>query len=143
MQSQIDGIGNRISEFRHVIAKPNEQEAEAASKALFGDVDYAKLRRAIGPRPLIVTRGADGALLIEEQGVKPVEGTRIEAPVDICGAGDSFTAGLALALHAGAGYEAATRFGSLVASVTIMKSGTGTASPHEVLGRAETMAATN
>lgn len=133
----------RIHEFRHVIAKPNEEEAEAASKELFGDIDYAKLRRAIGPRPLIVTRGAEGALLIEEQGVKAVEGARIEAPVDICGAGDSFTAGLALALHAGAGYEAATRFGSLVASVTIMKSGTGTASPHEVLGRADTMAATN
>lgn len=133
----------RIHEFRHVIAKPNEQEAEAASKSLFGDVDYARLRRAIGPRPLIVTRGAEGALLIEEHGVKSVDGTPIDAPVDICGAGDSFTAGLALALHAGAGYEESTRFGSMVASVTIMKSGTGTASPHELLGRPESAATTH
>jgi sugar/nucleoside kinase (ribokinase family) len=53
--------------------------------------------------------------------------------VDICGAGDSFSAGAVTALAAGATPAEAARFGNLVASVTIMKKGTGTASPSEVL----------
>jgi sugar/nucleoside kinase (ribokinase family) len=53
--------------------------------------------------------------------------------VDICGAGDSFSAGASLALRATRSPEEAARFGNLVASITIMKKGTGTASPQEVL----------
>jgi sugar/nucleoside kinase (ribokinase family) len=53
--------------------------------------------------------------------------------VDICGAGDSFSAGAALALKVTGDPVAAVRFGNLVASITIMKKGTGTASPEEVL----------
>ncbi|MGQ9918839.1 MAG: PfkB family carbohydrate kinase, partial [Bryobacteraceae bacterium] len=52
------------------------------------------------------------------------------------GAGDSVAAGAALAVRAGASPEEAARFGHLVASVTIMKPGTGTASPAEVLAAA-------
>jgi sugar/nucleoside kinase (ribokinase family) len=54
-------------------------------------------------------------------------------PVDICGAGDSFSAGAALALAVTRDAEEAARFGNLVASITIMKRGTGTASPAELL----------
>ena len=57
----------------------------------------------------------------------------VEHPVDICGAGDSFSAGAVLALCAGASPQEAAVFGNLVASITIMKAGTGTASPAEVL----------
>ena len=53
--------------------------------------------------------------------------------MDICGAGDSFSAGAALALAAGATPEQAASFGNVVASITIMKKGTGAASPEEVL----------
>jgi sugar/nucleoside kinase (ribokinase family) len=53
--------------------------------------------------------------------------------VDICGAGDSFSAGASLALRVTGSPEEAARFGNLVASITIMKKGTGTASPEEVL----------
>jgi sugar/nucleoside kinase (ribokinase family) len=63
----------------------------------------------------------------------PVPTVRIEKPVDLCGAGDSFSAGAALALAAKASPPEAARFGNLVASVTIMKPGTGTASPEDVL----------
>jgi sugar/nucleoside kinase (ribokinase family) len=59
--------------------------------------------------------------------------------VDICGAGDSFSAGSALALAAGAPPAEAVRFGNLVTSVTIMKKGTGTASPEEVLAAEEAL----
>jgi hypothetical protein len=54
-------------------------------------------------------------------------------PVDICGAGDSFSAGASLALRVTGSPAEAARFGNLVASITIMKKGTGTASPEEVL----------
>ena len=54
-------------------------------------------------------------------------------PVDICGAGDSFSAGAALTLKVTGDPVQAAAFGNRVASVTIMKKGTGTASPAEVL----------
>jgi sugar/nucleoside kinase (ribokinase family) len=53
--------------------------------------------------------------------------------VDICGAGDSFAAGCALALAVTGSPLESARFGNLIASITIMKKGTGTASPEEVL----------
>jgi len=57
----------------------------------------------------------------------------VAKPVDIGGAGDSFSAGAALTLRATGSPVEAARVGNLVASVTIMKKGTGTASPEEVL----------
>jgi sugar/nucleoside kinase (ribokinase family) len=62
-----------------------------------------------------------------------VKAKRVENPVDICGAGDSFSAGAALTLKVTGDPIASVRFGNLVASITIMKKGTGTASPEEVL----------
>ena len=59
--------------------------------------------------------------------------TKVSKPVDICGAGDSFSAGAAMAMAAGATAEEAIAFGHRVASITVMKKGTGTASPAEVL----------
>jgi len=57
----------------------------------------------------------------------------VARPVYPCGASDSFSAGAALALAATGDPIEAARFGNLVSSVTIMKEGTGTASPDEVL----------
>jgi sugar/nucleoside kinase (ribokinase family) len=57
----------------------------------------------------------------------------VENPVDICGAGDSFSAGAATALRVTGSPADAARFGNLVASITIMKPGTGTASAAELL----------
>ena len=50
----------------------------------------------------------------------PVEGRRIANPVDICGAGDSFTAGAACALRVTHSAMEAVRFGNKIASITIM-----------------------
>jgi len=114
--------------------KPNRQEAEAASMRALGRIDYAELRRRMDARLLVITHGGDGALLIDAQGSVFVPTGRVEHPVDICGAGDSFSAGAALALRVTGDPAAAARFGNLVASITIMKKGTGTASPGELLG---------
>lgn len=123
----------RIHLFQHVITKPNEQEAEAACRQLFGRVDYAALRQQTASPLLVVTHGGAGVTIADDAGVRRIDTRKVENPVDICGAGDSFSAGAALALAATGDPEAAVRFGHLVASITIMKRGTGTASPAEVL----------
>jgi rfaE bifunctional protein kinase chain/domain len=123
----------RVEHFRSVIVKPNQQEAEETCMRLFGAVDYQRLRQKLETRLLVVTRGSEGALVVEPGRETAVPTNPIEKPVDICGAGDSFSAGAALAMAVSGSAVDAVRFGNLVASVTIMKQGTGTASPEEVL----------
>lgn len=118
--------------FRHVILKPNEDEAAAASERAFGEVDYRRLRALTEARLLIVTFGSKGAEVIDEDSSVFVQTVPVHDPVDICGAGDSFTAGASLALSVTGDPVVAAQFGNLVAAVTIMKPGTGTASPAEV-----------
>ena len=130
---------SRIDLFRNVIAKPNLQEANEACRKIFGEINYQSLRAKIGEHPLIVTQGKRGALLVHDHGEKLVPAVDVENPVDICGAGDSFAAGMALALYATGDFEKAVRFGNLVSSVTIMKESTGTAAPSEVLARANSL----
>lgn len=119
--------------FRDVIVKPNEREATEACQRAFGQVDFNALRVRIGVKPLIVTRGGEGAEIWDENGRSAVPARNIEAPLDICGAGDSFTAGGALTHSVTNSAREAARVGNLVASVTIMKKGTGTATPEEIL----------
>jgi len=123
----------RVHEFRKLILKPNQQEADAACRRLFGEVDYQRLRSHVESPLVIVTRGGEGVVVVSAAGETAVPTRKVEKPVDICGAGDSFSAGAALALAVTRSPVEAARFGNLVASVTIMKKGTGTASPAEVL----------
>jgi rfaE bifunctional protein kinase chain/domain len=119
--------------FRHAIVKPNRQEAEEACQRLFGKIDYERLRRHIDTRLLLVTHGDEGVLLVEQGRQAWIKTKPNPAPVDICGAGDSFSAGAAMAYEITASAEEAARFGNIVASITITKKGTGTATPEEVL----------
>lgn len=123
----------RIQHFRKMIVKPNQQEAEAASRSLFGRIDYAALRCHAEAPLMIVTYGGEGVLLVGESSETWVRTEPVPNPVDICGAGDSFLAGTALALAAGTSPGEAAAFGNRVAGITIMKKGTGTASPEEVM----------
>ena len=122
----------RIQHFRGVIAKPNQQEGEASCRSLFDRIDYPALRTHLHAPLLMVTHGSEGVLLVDRRSEAWVRTRPVTHPVDICGAGDSFSAGASLALAAGATPAEAAQFGNLVASITIMKKGTGTASPEEV-----------
>lgn len=96
--------------------------------------------------PVVVTRGEHGAVVGEpspngDTATAAVEGVRVAGPVDPVGAGDSFIAGLALALQSSAGDSeanamqigGAARFATLAAAVTVAKQHeTGTATPDEV-----------
>jgi rfaE bifunctional protein kinase chain/domain len=124
--------------FRSVVLKPNESEAAEACKRSFGGVDLQRLFNECELRSLIVTHGGSGAEVINESGSHWVPGRKVNA-IDVCGAGDSFSAGAACALSlSGADTEAAW-FGNLVASITVTKKGTGTASREEVLLAADGM----
>ena len=122
----------KIAEFRGVIAKPNHIEAGQAARELFGQVDYAALRERMQSPLLLVTHGGDGVLLVSGEGEHWVHTRPVEKPVDICGAGDSFAAGFTVAHAATGDAVRAAEFGNKVASITIMKPGTGTASPEEL-----------
>jgi rfaE bifunctional protein kinase chain/domain len=125
-----------VHEFRQLIVKPNREEADVACMHLFDQVCYQKLRQHVEAALMVVTLGGEGALLVEPGRVTPVDTVAVEKPVDICGAGDSFSAGAALALAVTGSPVEAARFGNLVASITIMKKGTGAASLEEVLAAA-------
>lgn len=120
----------RIHAFRSVCVKPNEREG----KAFPGGV--AAFAQATG-RPVFLTRGEQGVELHRPDGTaQAIPAYPVTGPIDIVGAGDSTSAGIACAVAAGASLTEAAAFGNLVASITIQQLGTtGTASPEQVRTR--------
>jgi hypothetical protein len=146
MREMLSGLPNRMiwadsriraEHFRGVAVKVNRQEAEEACGRMGIPLDYGELRAALEAPSLFVTNGAEGVDIFTADSHRHVPTRRIANPVDICGAGDSFSAGAVCALALGASHEEAAQFGNLVASITVMKPGTGTASPSELLARLE------
>lgn len=131
---------HRTGKFHHLIIKCNQSEAlkntntktvEAAAKALF----------QTNPRGSFITLGSEGIYVYHNQTGNQIPGIRVEGPIDICGAGDSATAGILSALCAGASYEEAALIGNITASITIRQLGTtGTASRDEIITVAKKIA---
>lgn len=119
--------------FRRVVLKPNQAEAAEACRRAAGSTSLEALRRHIDAPLLVVTQGGDGVVLVDEDGERRIPTRKVEEPVDICGAGDSFSAGAAMTLALTGSPDTAVHIGNLAASVTIMKPGTGTASAEEML----------
>lgn len=109
----------------------DRQESERWGRALF---DSGRVAGDVPARPVYMTLGADGLLLIDGDGCRHVSGIRVPDPVDTVGAGDSVTAGIIASLAAGASHAEAGLVGNLAASVTVRQLGeTGTASPVQLL----------
>jgi rfaE bifunctional protein kinase chain/domain len=122
----------RIELFQRMFLKMNKEEALAALQR--SQCETAESLRAHTEAPaLFITRGGEGVDIVSENGLEHIETRRMKNPVNICGAGDSFTVGAASALAIGATGAMAARLGHLVASVTIMKKGTGVALPGELM----------
>jgi sugar/nucleoside kinase (ribokinase family) len=104
------------------------------SSATFTD-PIRKLAR-VTASTVICTRGDLGTVVARGSDAgqwAPVPTYPVSGPIDICGAGDSCSAGIACAMVSGATHEQAAAFGNLVASITIQQIGvTGTASPGQV-----------
>jgi rfaE bifunctional protein kinase chain/domain len=134
----------RIGLFRSVWLKPNEIECWRAVERLMKtsanlESYVAQLARQAG-RPVFCTRGDQGILLVDPRysSAQPVvvPAYPVTGPIDVVGAGDSTSAGIACALAAGASLPEAAAFGNLVASITIQQLGTtGTATPQQIRQR--------
>ncbi|MBL3699880.1 ribokinase [Leucobacter luti] len=96
------------------VITPNQTEAPA----LLGlgpdhGLDDVALAAALQERTggaVILTRGGHGALIADAAGTRPVPPRPVSNVVDTTGAGDSFTAALAVALAGGASLDAAAEY---------------------------------
>jgi ribokinase len=110
-----------------VLLTPNAHEA----RALTGEEDVEAAARALAARtgaPVLVTLGAEGALLLDGD----VE--RLPAPtvkvVDTTGAGDAFVGGFAAGfVRSGGDVLVAARHGNAVAALSVTKFGTAPSMP--------------
>lgn len=85
--------------------------------------------------PLLITRGADGMLYIDDEGrVQSVAGLPLPGPLDTVGAGDTVVAAWAASTGAGGMPGQALEIANLAAAVTVQKlAQTGTARLPEIL----------
>ena len=87
---------------------------------------------------VILTRGAEGALICDDRGLTGVPPVPSHAVVDTTGAGDAFTAAVAVELAAGRSVDDAARFASQVGSHVVARHEVIPALPRrEDLGRAD------
>ena len=123
---------------------PNESEVEALLGVRIGD-DREILERAgrtllgtIACRAVLVTRGSRGMALFQA-GVPtdhiPIVGS--DQVTDVTGAGDTVIATFALALATGASFVDAARVANHAGGIVVMKRGTATATPDELLASLE------
>jgi bifunctional ADP-heptose synthase (sugar kinase/adenylyltransferase) len=133
----------QIGLFRNVCIKPNQRELEtifSLGKDFKESVDLLQNGLEDIGRNAFVTEGENGISLYKLESASvvavSVPAYRVSGPIDICGAGDSCSAGIACAMVSGATHEQAAAFGNLVASITIQQIGvTGTATPEQVRAR--------
>ena len=110
----IDILTPNETEARILAGKPPDAQIEAESVA------SELLNR--GVKNVVITLGEMGALWISVTTQKHVPAISVR-PVDTTGAGDSFNAGLAVALANGDGIEDAVRFGTIIGAMAVTKEG--------------------
>lgn len=129
--------------FRHVYRKTNDREAARLNGVSVGidEVlpaaqieEYARSLYSQFDKPVFLTRGSRGLVVVDGQGVHSVPGIQLLKQLDPVGAGDTVTSALALCLGAGIAPGEAAEFANLAAAVTVQKLfQTGTADPAEIV----------
>lgn len=105
------------------ILTPNETETLVCAGMPHGDlIDAMRRLRALGCRNVVTTTGAAGCLWLNGADTEPVTVPtwRVDV-VDTVGAGDAFTAGLAVGLSEGANMTDALRLGHAAAALSVTK----------------------
>ena len=82
----------------------------------------ARELRLAGARRVLVKTGEDGALLLDDDGLREVPTASVET-VDETGAGDVFLAALAVSRLEGQGWEDATRFANAASALSVSRMG--------------------
>jgi ribokinase len=102
----------------------NEHEAEVIAGTVLGDSpeDWARALLALGPRSVVITLGAGGALVATASGSTHIPSVKVEA-VDTTGAGDAFTAALAWRLGLGEPPTEAAAYAARVGAVAVTRPG--------------------
>ena len=126
----------QIGLFRNVAVKPNQHELSRSLPGLSLEAAVKALARST-TKGVYCTCGERGMLFAAPEGeLIEVHGYPVTGPVDPVGAGDSTSAGIAVASAAGATPAQAAAFGNLVASITVQQLGTtGTATPAQIRSR--------
>lgn len=110
----------------------NETEAaQLAGLAVGGVAEASAAAQALlarGPRHVLVTLGAQGALLVDASGQQQLPARAVKA-VDTVGAGDTFVGGLATGLAEGMSAVEAVRLGQAAAAIAVSRSGVQSAMP--------------
>lgn len=125
-------------DFPHALLKqvdlclPNESELAGITGlrvGTFAEVELAAAAiRAMGPREIIVTRGKKGALVLDNAGTEAIPGIGVKA-IDTSGAGDSFSAAVAVALAEGLSLRESARWANQVAAISVTRTGTQSSFP--------------
>jgi rfaE bifunctional protein kinase chain/domain len=119
-------------------ATPNEDEVEQligeriVSQSQLESV-AEQLKRQLGYRALLVTRGGQGMMLLQDE-VAPLHIKAVGArePVDVTGAGDTVIATFALALASDASFPDAARLANFAGGLVVMKRGTASITAQEL-----------
>lgn len=115
------------------ILTPNETEAAKIAGIPVNNAEDAKKAAMLicekGVNTVIVTLGAKGAMICENNHCTLVEAKKVRA-VDTTAAGDVFNGALAVALSEGKDLAAATRFACDAASISVTRPGAQSSIPH-------------
>ncbi|MFF0135750.1 ribokinase [Streptomyces sp. NPDC005227] len=103
----------------------NEHEARVIAGDDLGDSpeDWATALLALGPRSVVITLGAAGALVAERAGARVRVPSLRVAAVDTTGAGDAFTAALAWRLGRGESLPEAAGYAARVGAAAVTRAG--------------------
>lgn len=135
-----------LSSFRGVdAATPNLEELERAVGRRLEDDDIAaiekagrELRARIRADAVLVTRGSRGMSLVEAR--RPVAHVPVfgsDEIADVTGAGDTVIATFTAARAAGASWREAAELANVAGGLVVMKRGTATVSPQELVSALE------
>jgi ribokinase len=102
----------------------NEHEARVIAGGELGGApeDWARALLALGPRSVVVTLGAEGALVAAGGSTTRVPSVKVDA-VDTTGAGDAFAAALAWRLGTGTSLPDAAAYAARVGAAAVTRPG--------------------
>lgn len=126
-----NGLPDQIMQKIDVIT-PNETELATISGvdtgSMEGIIKGSRKLIASGIKTVIVTLGKRGALWVNEEHCREIEGIAVKA-VDTTAAGDCFNGALTLELAKGAGLETAIQKANITAALSVTKKGAQTSIP--------------
>lgn len=134
----------RVLDYKGVTAcTPNEPEtAQALGLPCINDdnIEEAgkRMLQLTGNRAVLITRGRRGMALFERDGdIHHIDIYGTDEVADVTGAGDTVIATFTCALAAGASFFEAAKLANYAGGIVVMKMGTATVSPEELLEAVE------